>query len=257
MSERAFRGSLVRAVHPERVTTRAAAGFPGVRLRRRLAAAVVCAGLLLTGAASSSAAGGTYYHLGAGTTGEWSGILARLTVRDPGVRAGTQDFVATRLLAKRESERGTVWLEAGWAETGWAGGGKQRVYTYDTNRRVWTFYDQYALAPGDQIWIAVQAAKDDVWEAWLWWRERWQLLTSQRLAMGGRAQVEQYVEVHVDGATAFDVSPIAVDNVQVKDGEALRYWRAGAVPTAPGGSAGGYCLEWATRYDTWTAGSCA
>lgn len=212
--------------------------------------------LLLTGEPAISTASGAYHHLGAGTTGEWSGIVARLTVRDPGVRAGTHDFVATRLLAKRESESGLAWLEAGWAETGWAGGNKQRVYTYDTNRRAWAFYDQFALTPGDQIWISVQAAKDGVWEAWLWWRDRWQLLTSQRLPMGGRAQVEQYVEVHVDGVTAIDVPRITVDNVQVKDGDVLRYWRPDAVPTASGGGSGGYCLDWTTRFDTWTAGTC-
>ncbi|GAA4692353.1 hypothetical protein [Phytohabitans rumicis] len=203
-----------------------------------------------------SMASGVYHHLGAGTTGEWSGVLARLTVRDPGVRTGTHDFVATRLMAKRESDGRLTWLEAGWAETGWAGGDKQRVYTYDTNRQAWTFYDQYALAPGDQIWISIQAARDGVWEAWLWWRERWQLLTSQRLPMGARAQVEQYVEVHTDGAGAIDVPRIAVDNVQVKDGDALRYWRQDDVPTASGGGSGAYCLDWATRFDTWTAGTC-
>lgn len=230
---------------------------------RRLAIGGLCATLLnITIADPASAAEvdrhpeqGRYAHLGAGSVGDWSGVFGRLTVRDAGVRAGTHDFVATRLMAKRETTDKVVWLEAGWAETGWAGGGKQRIYTYDTNRNKWTFYDQYAVADGDQIWISVHTAKKGVWEAWLWWRDAWHLLTSQDLPME-RAQVEQYVEVHVDGDKTIEVPRIGVDNVQVKDGTASRYWREADVSTASGGASGGYCLDWATRFDTWTAGGC-
>lgn len=176
-------------------------------------------------------------------------------MRDTEVRAGTHDFVASRFLAKRESNGRTAWLEAGWAETGWSGGGRQRVYTYDTNRGEWTFYDQYELADGDQIWISVHTKRDGVWEAWLWWRGGWHLLTNQRLGTE-RAQLEQYVEVHVDGDGTVAVPRVTVDNVQVRDGDAVRYWREADVRTASGGGSGGYCLDWATRFDTWTAGSC-
>jgi hypothetical protein len=200
-----------------------------VNILRRLAIGGLCAALLAIGDPAASTVrdperrpdGGGYAHLGAGSIGDWSGVLGRLTVRDTGVRVRTQDFVATRLMAKRESKDKVVWLEAGWAETGWAGGGKQHVYTYDTNRNAWTFYDQYALADGDQIWISVHHGGKGVWEAWLWWRDAWHLLTSQKLAME-RAQVEQYVEVHADGDTTIEVPRIGVDNVQVKDGGAVR-----------------------------------
>lgn len=179
-----------------------------------------------------------------------------MTVRDTGVRAGTQDFVATRLMAKREAKGKLSWLEAGWAETGWAGGGKQRIYTYDTSRNAWTFYEKYAISDGDQVWIYVHTDRDDVWQAWLWWGDRWNLLTTAKLPLGGRGQIEQYVEVHTEDAARIDVPRIAVDNVQVQDGTEFRYWREADVPTASGGGTRAYCLDWATRFDTWTAGNC-
>ena len=52
-----------------------------------------------------------YHHLGATTDGGWSGVLGRLTVDDPGVRAGTFDFVATRFMAKASTATGVKWLE--------------------------------------------------------------------------------------------------------------------------------------------------
>jgi hypothetical protein len=204
-----------------------------------------------------------YHHLGATSGGEWSGILGRLTVRDAEVRAGTHDFVATRFMAKRQSGGRVSWLEAGWAETGWSGRGRQRIYTFDTNRNAWTFYDQYALRDGEQVWIYLhteQVGGRTTWQAWLWWGGGWHLLTAEDLPLGGQAQVEQYVEVFVDpnhGGSGFPVPRIAVDNVQVKtapDG-GLRYWRE-EIPTAPGASGGRYCLDWQTRYDTWAAGDC-
>jgi hypothetical protein len=211
--------------------------------------------LLAVAEPARSTANGSYHHLGAGTVGDWTGVVGRFTVRDTGVRAGTHDFVAARLMAKRESDGRTAWLEAGWAETGWSGGGRQQVYTYDTNRGAWTFYNQYTLADGDRIWISVHTKRDGVWEAWLWWREGWHLLTSQQLRTT-RAQLEQYVEVHVDGEGTVGVPRIAVDNVQVRDGDTSRYWREADVRTASGGGSGGYCLDWATRFDTWSAGTC-
>jgi hypothetical protein len=204
-----------------------------------------------------------YHHLGATSADEWSGIMGRLTVRDPAVRRGTHDFLATRFMAKREAGGRIAWLEAGWAETGWSGDGRQRIYTYDTNRNSWTFYDQYALHDGDQVWVYVHT--DTVgdrsrWQAWLWWNDDWHLLTAQELPLGGRTRMEEYVEVYVDpdhGGPGFPVPPIAVDNVQVKTAPQgdLHYWRAD-VATAPGGDTGRYCLDWQTRFDTWRAGDC-
>jgi hypothetical protein len=80
-------------------------------------------------------------------------------------------------------------------------------------------------------------------------------LTSQQLRTT-RAQLEQYVEVHVDGDGTVGVPRITVDNVQVRDGDTSRYWREADVRTASGGGSGGYCLDWATRFDTWSAGTC-
>ena len=199
-----------------------------------------------------------YHHLGATTAAPWSGILGRVTVRDPGVRQGTHDFVATRFLAKRDTDRGVAWLEAGWAETGWAGGGHQRVYTYDTNRRSWQFYDQYPVRDGDRIWFYLTAENDRSWQAWLWWHDAWHLLTEQELPLTDRAQIEQYVEVYVDPdrGGSYPVPPVAVDNVQLRSGDGLRYWRDRRIGTLSGNSAGAFCLDWQTRFDTWSAGTC-
>ncbi len=199
-----------------------------------------------------------YHHLGATTVAGWSGALARLKVADPGVRPGTFDFLATRLMAKGETPDGLAWLEAGWAETGWDGAGRQRVYTYDTNTDAWAFYGQYEVKPGDRFWIFLQAQEESAhpaWQAWLWWGDAWHLLTSQPLPITGHAKIEQYVEVHTENP--FPVPSVLVDNVQLKDGPAgrLTYWD-NQVATAPGLPTTSYCLEWINRFDTWSAGDC-
>lgn len=206
-----------------------------------------------------------YHHLGATTSGHWSGIVGRLAVRDPGVRPGTHDFVATRFMVKREAVEGTAWLEAGWAETGWGGDGRQRIYTFDSNRNAWTFYDQFRLRDGDQVWLYLSAAPAPrtestvSWRAWLWWEGGWHLLTSQDLPLGSAARMEQYVEVFVDqrgGGREYPVPPIAVDRVQLRsDGGGLRRW-AEAVPTSAGVGWGRYCVRWWSRFDRWLAGDC-
>ena len=204
---------------------------------------------------------GGYHHLGAGTAGEWAGVSGRISVVDGSVRAGSYDFVAARFLVKQTPGNGpTTWLEAGWAETGWASPGRQHIYTFDSGTRTWQFYNQYALRPGDRIWIDLRAEPDGTWAAWLWWGDRWNLLTARRLPIGPVGHIEQYVEVHVDPArpARVDVPPVAVDNVRLRpgDGGPLRYWRAD-VPTLTGSaSRPQFCLNWVKRYDTWTAGDC-
>ncbi|WP_309238509.1 hypothetical protein [Actinoplanes aureus] len=208
-----------------------------------------------------------YHHLGAGTSGDWSGVSGRFSVGDGSVRAHTYDFVVGRFMAKRDMGRGRIaWLEAGWAETGWAAPGRQHIYTFNTNTNAWQFYDQYTVRPGDQVWLDLNADASGVWRAWLWWNNRWNLLTTQRLPIGRSAQIEQYVEVHVDASrpTRIDMPKVTVDNVQLRpaDGSPARYWRED-VATLTGMEAGqqqrrgGFCLDWVTRYDTWTAGGCA
>lgn len=205
-----------------------------------------------------------YHHLGAGTGGEWGGVSGRIQVVDGAVRRNTYDFVAGRFMVKRDMGGGSIaWLEAGWAETGWAGAGRQHIYTFNTNTKTWQFYDQYQLKPGDRVWLDLHTDSDNVWQAWLWWNNRWNLLTAQQLPVGSRAYVEQYVEVHVDSSrpARVVVPPVTVDNVQLRppDGGTARYWRDD-VDTQIGDlatqRAGGFCLNWVTRYDTWTAGDC-
>jgi hypothetical protein len=185
-----------------------------------------------------------------------------MSVRDPGVRAGTFDFVAARFMAKADTRTGVKWLEAGWAETGWTGGGRQRIYTFDTNTGRWTFYDRYPIRSGDRIWVELvttQTGPDPTWSAWLWWGGDWHLLTAQPLPLTEHATIEEYVEVYVDptrGGT-IAVPPVQVDNVQLKrgPGSGMGYWNHG-VATAPGAGTDGYCLAFQLPYDTWRAGTC-
>lgn len=220
------------------------------------------------GLAPGLVAPSAYHHLGVTTADTWSGVLGRILVRDVGVRAGTLDFTAARFMARRDGAEGTTsWLEAGWAETGWAGDGRQRIYTYDTNRNAWTFFDDYKIADGDRIWIYLEAApestredQDANWQAWLWWGDKWHLLASQKLPLTGAALVEQYVEVYADAKQAgtYPVPTVAFDNVQVKPQPTADpiYWREADVPTNGGGGTGQYCVNWVTRFDTWSAGDC-
>jgi hypothetical protein len=218
----------------------------------------------LRSAVPESLTPGGYHHLGAGTGGEWGGVSGRISVVDGAIRPRTYDFVAGRFMVKRDMGGGSIaWLEAGWAETGWAGVGRQHIYTFNTNTKTWQFYDQYALKPGDRVWLDLHTDADNVWQAWLWWNNRWNLLTAQRLPIGPSAYVEQYVEVYADPrrGTRIDVPPVTVDNVQLRPvgGGGSRYWRddvntlTADVTTQ---RTGGFCLNWTTRYDTWTAGDC-
>jgi hypothetical protein len=227
---------------------------------------VVESGALLVGPGENQPTPSGYHHLGANTSNEWAGVSGRISVVNTSVRPGTYDFVAGRFMVKRNMGRGTVnWLEAGWAETGWATPGRQHVYTFNTNTNTWQFYDQYALRVGDKVWVDLHSDSDGRWGAWLWWNNRWNLLTAQKLPIGATATVEQYVEVHVDGGRPgqVDVPTMTVDNVQLRPagGGEPRFWRAD-VPTLTGGDPGkdqrrgGFCLNWVTRYDTWTAGDC-
>nr|WP_308129346.1 hypothetical protein [Actinoplanes polyasparticus] len=207
-----------------------------------------------------------YHHLGANTGGEWAGVSGRMSVVDGSVRPRSYDFVAGRFMVKRNLGRGNIaWLEAGWAETGWAGPGRQQIYTFNTNTKTWQFYSQYTLRPGDKLWLDLHSDASGTWSAWLWWGDRWNLLTAQLLPVGRTATIEQYVEVHVDSGKPglIDVPPVMVDNVRLRpaDGTEPRLWRED-VPTLTGTDPaqrrlnGGFCLDWLTRYDTWTAGDC-
>jgi hypothetical protein len=208
-----------------------------------------------------------YHHLGANSAGEWRGVSGRISVVDASIRPASYDFIAARFMAKRNMGGGQIsWLEAGWAKTGWASPGRQHIYTFNTNTRTWQFYDQYTLRAGDKIWLDLHAENEGVWTAWLWWGNRWNMLTAQKLPIGSTAQIEQYVEVHVDAGRPgrVDVPTVTVDNVRLRpaDGSPAVFWRDD-VPTLTGTGPGmqqrqgGFCLDWMNLYDTWRAGDCA
>jgi len=170
--------------------------------------------------------------------------------------------VAARFMAR--SADGTTWLEAGWSENGWLRDGKQRIYTYDTARKKWTFYNQYPISPGDHVWIYVETTRGGNrgthWSAWLWWEKKWRLLVNEALPIGAAATIEEYVEVYVDPSAggAITLPAAGFDNVLLKDRHGkTRYWREADVPTGAGTGFGTYCLSWTSRFDTWTAATCA
>ncbi len=244
-------------------TTPAGPGSPGAC---RASGRILESAVQLTRPEETAFTPSGYHHLGANSAGEWSGVSGRISVVDGSIRPGSYDFVAGRFMVKRNMGGGQIsWLEAGWAQTGWAGPLRQHIYTFNTNTHTWQFYDQYALQPGDRVWLDLHSDADGVWGAWLWWNNRWNLLTAQRLPIGQTAYVEQYVEVHVDAGrpARIDVPEVTVDNVQLRppDGGNARYWRDD-VPTLTGYApdqpqqTGGFCLNWVNRYDTWTAGDC-
>lgn len=207
------------------------------------------------------AGAGGYRHLGAGTLGEWGGVSGRISVVNAPVRSGTYDFVAGRFMVKRDMGQGRIaWLEAGWTEAGWAGTDRQRIYTFDTNTKAWRFYDEYPIKPGDRVWVDIRLDPDGLWRAWLWWNNRWNLLSAQRLPIGSSGYVEQYVELYADPRrpARIGLPAVAVDNVRLHApaGGTSRYWRDDVATGAAAGIPGAYCVSWITRYDTWIAGDC-
>jgi hypothetical protein len=202
-----------------------------------------------------------YHHLGAITDSGWGGVMGQVTVRHTGVRSGSDDFVATRFMARGDVGGQTKWLEVGWSEAGWQSGGP-RLYTYDTNRNQWAYYGQYQVSDGMTIWLALDSDGatsngTTTWDAWLWWNDRWNLLTAQRLPIPASTNLEQFVEVYDDPARGgtFAVPPIAVSGVQVTPaGGGYQPW-TGGVGTNSAPADTGYCLAWRTPYDSWAAGS--
>jgi len=205
-----------------------------------------------------------YRHLGAYTRDEQAAVGATLTVRDTGVRRRTDDFVATRLMARADTAGGTRWIEVGWTEDGWLDDNAQHVYTYDSSTGDWSYYDQFPVRDGDRIPVVIQSGParhgGTEWRAYLWWDRRWQLLAAPTLPFGPRAQVEQYVEVYVDPRRGgrYPVPAVTVSGVVVgrdPGGDAVP-WREPEVATVTSPGYRGYCVDWRGRYDDWSAGTC-
>lgn len=205
-----------------------------------------------------------YRHLGAVTGTDYAGIAGRLAVTDPGVRGGSNDFVAARFMALGTVDGRGQWLEAGWTEDGWLNDDAQHVYTYNTNTMRWSYYNQYPIKPGDRIRLVLQSGdsteKGTTWRAWLWWDNRWNLLDQQRLPIGERTAIEQYVEVYLDPSRSggYRLPATGVTDVALQPASGRRFtgWRDPTVRTSESASYPGYCVAWRDRHDDWSAASC-
>lgn len=123
------------------------------------------------------------------------GIYAALTVTDTRVPRNSSQYLSQRVLAK-SCDRND-WFEIGWVEAGWRDN-KQYIYTHDTPGSGWTFYDQYALSPGQRIYVQIVQSPTDagLWQVYLWWNGSWQLLretfNTDWLGCGGELMVDRY-----------------------------------------------------------------
>lgn len=205
-----------------------------------------------------------YHHLGAQSSEQLAMVRPRLGVTNPGVRRGTWDFVASRVMAKEDYNGSTRWLEAGWAEVGWRND-DQYVYTFDTRDNEWKFYDQYNLASGSRFFAQIDSdsastTRDTNWRAWIWWNNAWNRLSVISLPIYREAFMEEYVEVYRDPNVAghFNLPSSDIDNVQVKESPSSSavFWRNPPISTLEGSSIAPYCLTWDVKYDDFRAASC-
>ena len=149
------------------------------------------------------------HHNGAQTSARYDGAYAWIETPNPGVRANTNDFIASRILLKKDSA-GSQWIEVGWAEVGWHGlvNGvpEQFVYVYDTVHRAWHFYDALCVGTGCHVDVRAHPSTNCdigdpscVWNAQIWNHSLgvWEQLHAVTLPMD-RAYVEEFTEVSID-----------------------------------------------------------
>ena len=123
------------------------------------------------------------------------------------------DFLIQRVLAKNCDS--TRWLEVGWGEVGWRGD-VQYVFTYDSVQNQWLFFDQYPIAAGSRIWVALVHVGGGTWQAQLWWNGAWQVLSSVNPGPDIGCGNENYVEPHAGSTGAHFPFP----SIQIGDGTA-------------------------------------
>ena len=181
--------------------------------------------------------------LGANTGGEWSGVSGRISAHGS-ILPPPYDFVAGGSWSSGTWAAGT---SPGWRRLGGNRLGRRRPST--STRSTPTprpGSSRPVRAAGDKVWLDLHSDSDGVWGAWLWWNNRWNLLTAQKLPIG-TAYVEQYVEVHVDASRPTRVDVPAVHRGQrAATARGARCRRSGSNrPAAAQRRAS--CLTWLTR----------
>ena len=135
---------------------------------------------------------------------------AELTVLPAyGIRKGTQDFVAVRILAKaQDDQQRDRWLEVGYVVHGRFGERKAEIYTFNTDTMLWTWYLQYPLVQGQHIIVRLRWVGGGGWAADVNWENVWYRLSA---AMGPGSQpafIENFVERHADSDDAARVGGV-------------------------------------------------
>lgn len=225
--------------------------------------------MLLVSMASSVLAHGGYHHNGAVTSTRYDGAQAWIEVTNPTARAGTQDFVVSRIMMKKDpSGPGPeqAWLEVGWAETGCCGlvGGvpEQYVYTFDTAGGGWEFYGALCVTSGCHIDVRiVKDSSCDIGDPTCIWKAQqfnhstgtWQNLRSVSLPMD-RGYIEEYTEIYQDpdfpmsGHIDVDQTYNGLDWFETQRRYSDDTWHLWNSSNTGTGSVSPYCIDWIANY---------
>lgn len=222
------------------------------------------------GAGAGAQVASQYFHQGWQSTQEFTGIMARLQVTNPGVRHTgdpyEQEFFASRIMVKQTFGQENRWLEAGWTEFGGAGQPRdtRQVYTLNTVEGGWKFYPQYQLRDRRyyEFYISSYALGGDYeWVAFLNWNGQWQILDRVVLpGVGDTAFVENFHEIYIGDWPRVEwyLPPTRTRDVRVaKPGTGFQLWTptfADAIPT--GVRAGSYCTTYTAQWNDHTTRTC-
>jgi hypothetical protein len=195
-----------------------------------------------------------YHFNGTSTsTAAYNGVWGSLSVQNVTLDwSGNFGFLASWFMARPLSSQ-TKWIQVGWAENAWTGD-RRHVFVYDTWHNVWEFHDQYTLIDGQFYYFAItrQAPNSNVWNAWLWWNNAWNLLHSAYLEMND-VQIDEYVEAYSNAAPGapFGGHPgfpnLFLYDVYVGDNSGPRPWDT-SIPTLTPSSVDPYCTVFLQSY---------
>lgn len=229
-------------------------------------ASLMLAALMVGIGAHMTFAHSEWHHNGAQTTARYDGAYASIEVTNANTRPNTNDFVASRLLAK-SNVAGDAWIEVGWAEVGFPGTldpnglPEQYVYVYDTVHREWHFYNTLCVT---SCHVDVRIVKSSscvigsppcVWTAQLYNHTAgaWANLHSVTLPMD-RAYLEEFTEVYVDPSQpvthfAIDLASNDLDWFETQRRFSDGSWNLWVTTNTTTLAVTPYCIDWITsRY---------